>query len=53
MGKLQNAPIDKAAALLDAVGGEPMAASGFEAEEPELGFTADELSEDVRLTHTQ
>ena len=28
---------------LDAIGGEPLAGSGFEAEEPELGYSAAEL----------
>jgi len=31
------------ALLIDAVGGEPLAGSGFEAEEPEPGFSAAEL----------
>ena len=46
MRKSQNLAIDRAAALLVAVGGEPVAGSGFEAEEPESDFAADELSED-------
>jgi hypothetical protein len=51
MRKSQNLPIDRAATLLVAVGGEPVAGSGFEAEEPEPDFAADERSEDeVRLT---
>ncbi len=31
------------AASIDAVGGEPLAGSGFETEEPDPGFTAAEL----------
>jgi hypothetical protein len=51
MQKLQNLPIDRAATLLVAVGGEPVAGSGFEAEQPEPDFAADDLSEDeVRRT---
>jgi hypothetical protein len=51
MRKSQNLPLDRAATLLVAVGGEPVAGSGFEAEEPEPDFAADELSEDeVRRT---
>ena len=51
MQKSQNLPLDRAATLVVAVGGEPVAGSGFEAEEPEPGFAADELSEDeVRRT---
>jgi hypothetical protein len=34
---------DLSAALLDAIGGEPLAGSGFETEEPESGFSATEL----------
>ena len=33
---------ESSAASLDAVGGEPLAGSGFETEEPEPGFTAAE-----------
>ena len=29
--------------LLDAIGGEPLAGSGFEAEQPERGYSAAEL----------
>jgi len=51
MWKSQNLPIDRAATLLVAVGGEPVAGSRFEAEEPEPDFAADERSEDeVRRT---
>ena len=51
MLKSQNLAIDRAATLLVAVGGEPVAGSGFEAEEPEPDFAADEMSEDeVRRT---
>jgi hypothetical protein len=31
---------------LDAIGGEPLAGSGFEAEEPELGFSSTEVVEE-------
>ena len=31
-------------ALLDAVGGEPLAGSGFETEQPAVGFTDSELT---------
>ena len=34
---------DLSAASLDAIGGEPVAGSGFEAEEPDLGYSAAEL----------
>jgi hypothetical protein len=34
---------DLSAASLDAIGGEPLAGSGFETEEPEPGFSAGEL----------
>ena len=34
---------DLSAVSLDAVGGEPLAGSGFEAEEPEPGYSAAEL----------
>jgi hypothetical protein len=34
---------DLSAELIDAIGGEPVAGSGFEAEEPEPGFSAAEL----------
>jgi hypothetical protein len=51
MQKSQNLRIDRAATLVVAVGGEPLAGSGFETEEPEPDFAADELSEDeVRRT---
>ncbi len=51
MRKSQNLPIDRAATLLVAVGGEPVAGSGFEAEEPEPDFAVNEPSEDkVRRT---
>ena len=45
MQKLQNLPTDRAVTLLLAVGGEPVAGSGFEVEEPEPEFAADERSE--------
>ena len=50
MRKSQNLAIDRAATLLVAVGGEPVAGSGFETEEHEPDFAADELSEDNRHT---
>jgi hypothetical protein len=34
---------DLSAVALDAIGGEPLARSGFENEEPEPGFSASEL----------
>ena len=34
---------DLAAVSLDAIGGEPLAESGFETEEPESGFSATEM----------
>ena len=46
MRKSQDLQLDKAATLLVAVGGEPVAGSGFEGEEPEPEFAADERSED-------
>jgi hypothetical protein len=33
-------------ALLDAIGGEPLAESGFETEQPDVGFTGTELTEE-------
>jgi hypothetical protein len=35
---------DLSAVSLDAIGGEPLAGSGFEAEEPEPGYSATELA---------
>ena len=52
MRKSQNLPLDGAPTLLVAVGGEPIAGSGFEAEEPDPGFAADELSQDESPVHT-
>ncbi len=37
---------DLSATSLDLIGGEPLAGSGFEAEEPEPGFPAAELDEE-------
>ena len=34
---------DAPAVLINAIGGEPLAGSGFESEEPEQGFSAAEL----------
>lgn len=34
---------DLSARLIDAIGGEPLAGSGFESEEPEPGFSTAEL----------
>jgi hypothetical protein len=45
-GKMQNLrdiEHDSLSASLDAIGGEPLAGSGFEAEEPDPGFSAAEL----------
>ena len=54
MRKSQNLAIDRAVTLLVAVGGEPVAGSRFEAEEPGPDFAADELSEDeVRSTRPE
>jgi hypothetical protein len=52
MRKSQNLPLDRAAILLIAVGGEPIAGSGFEAEEPDPSFAEDELSRDETPMHT-
>lgn len=41
----QNVPLN-AAMLLDAVGGEPLAGSGFEKEQPEPGFGESEPARD-------
>jgi len=41
----QNLPLDTTA-LLNAVGGEPLAGSGFEAEAPEPGYAEDQPSRD-------
>jgi hypothetical protein len=43
-GKMQNSQGFQrdAAAWLDVVGGEPLAGSGFEAEEPDPGFSSNE-----------
>jgi hypothetical protein len=46
-GEMQNSlelRRDWAAVLLDAIGGEPLAESGFETDEPELEFFAAKLS---------
>ena len=40
---LQDFQRDLSAVSLDAIGGEPLAGSGFETEEPEPGFSAAEL----------
>ena len=45
MPNSQNLPSDTTA-LLDAVGGEPLAGSGFEAEAPEPGFAPGQPSID-------
>ncbi|MGI8746663.1 MAG: hypothetical protein ACR2NN_29630 [Bryobacteraceae bacterium] len=39
----QNFQRDLSVASIDAIGGEPLAGSGFEAEEPDPAFTAAEL----------
>jgi hypothetical protein len=51
MRKSQDLALDRAATLLVAVGGEPIAGSGFEAEEPDPSFAADELSQDESPEH--
>jgi len=43
MQNSQDSQRDLSAASLDTIGGEPLAGSGFEAEEPEPGFSAAEL----------
>jgi len=43
MQNLQDIQRDSLAASLDPIGGEPLAGSGFETEEPELGFFTNEL----------
>ena len=46
MQNLQNIQRDTLSALLDAIGGEPLAGSGFETEDPESGFSnTDEVGE--------
>jgi hypothetical protein len=46
MQNSQDIQHDSSAASLDAIGGEPLAGSGFETEEPESGFyTTDEVEE--------
>ena len=42
MQKSQDYERDLSATLLDAVGGEPVAGSGFETEDPEVGFSITE-----------
>ena len=43
MQNLQDVQRDPSAVSLDAIGGEPLAGSGFETEEPEPGFSIAEL----------
>jgi hypothetical protein len=43
MQNFQDFQRDLSAVSLDAIGGEPLAGSGFEAEEPEPGLSAAEL----------
>jgi hypothetical protein len=46
MQNLHESQRDSLAASLDAIGGEPLAGSGFETEEPASGFsTTDEIEE--------
>ena len=46
MQSLQDIQCDTLSASLDAIGGEPLAGSGFETEEPESGFSnTDEVGE--------
>ena len=40
----QDVQRDQSSMSLDAIGGEPLAGSGFETEEPELEFSSAELS---------
>ncbi len=42
MQNLRDTERDSLPAPLDAVGGEPLAGSGFEAEQPDAGFSATE-----------
>jgi hypothetical protein len=42
MQNLRDIQRDSSSALLDAIGGEPLAGSGFETEEPEPGFSSTE-----------
>ena len=44
MQKSQDFEKGLSAALLDAVGGEPLAGSGFETEDPEAGFSTTEAA---------
>ena len=43
MQNSQDSQRDLSAASLDTIGGEPLAGSGFETEEPEPGFSAAEM----------
>jgi hypothetical protein len=43
MQNLRDIEYNSLSASLDAIGGEPLAGSGFEAEEPDPGFSATEL----------
>jgi hypothetical protein len=46
MQNLQDIQCDSSSASLDTIGGEPLAESGFESEEPESGFsTTDQVEE--------
>ena len=46
MQNLQDIQRDSSSAPLDVIGGEPLAGSGFEAEEPESGFFSDDRVEE-------
>jgi hypothetical protein len=46
MQNSQDIQCDLSARLLDAIGGEPLTGSGFEAEEPESGFFSDNQVEE-------
>ena len=46
MQNLQDIQRDSSSAPLDVIGGEPLAGSGFEAEEPESGFFSNDQVEE-------
>jgi len=52
MPKSEKLTRDRTAALLNTVGGEHIAGSGFETEEPDRGFATDDLSEDESPSQT-
>src|SRR3984885_13268574 len=53
MQDLQHIQSDSRTTSLDAIGGEPLAGSGFEAEEPEFGFSStDQVEEGANMANT-